>query len=124
LSLSIGDSEIPYDRSGSPGEEDDKLFEQTWLAGKKHPITGEPLKIVHLELPPGSMAVCLAHMPHGVSPRPEGSGTRHCTLFSYREPDPEQKAPVTTNANLQPWELERDCGKRTSDPSSVFACDL
>ena len=108
-SQSLLDCDIPYDRGAPPGADDDALFEQTWLAGKLHPITGEPLRIVHLELPPGSMAVCLAHTPHGVSPRPEGSGTRHCTLFSYRQPDPECAAPVTTNANLQPWELERDC---------------
>ena len=65
--------------------------------------------IEHLELPPGSMAVCLCHCPHGVSPRPAGSGTRHCTLFSYREPDPVGMLPVSTNEGLQPWELERDC---------------
>lgn len=126
-SQNLRDSEALYDRGSDPGAEDDRRFEATWLAGKNHPITGEPLKIVHLELPPGSMAgkschsssrsidflalpesivlissrsfcgltVCLAHMPHGVSPRPEGSGTRHCTLFSYREPDPDQKVSET-----------------------------
>jgi len=69
---------------------------------------GEQLEILHLDLPPGSMAVCLCHTPHGVCPRPKGTGTRHCTLFSYREPDPEGTAEVSTNLGLQPWELERD----------------
>ena len=104
----------PYRRGAvrpgtEPGFEDDRVFEEAWLAGKAHPITGKPLAIEYLELPPGSMAVCLCHTPHGVSPRPLGSGTRHCTLFSYREPDPEGELPVSTNAGLQPWELERDC---------------
>ena len=97
-----------YDRSAKPGADDDAWFEASWLKGKTHPITGEPLHIVRLELPPGSMAVCLCHMPHAVEPRPAGSGTRYCTLFSYREPDPDARVPVTTNAGLQPWELEHD----------------
>ena len=54
------------------------------------------------------MVVVLHHSPHAVEPRPVGSGTRHCTLFSYRAPDPGGCLPVTTNADLQPWELERD----------------
>jgi hypothetical protein len=70
-----------------PGDEDDAEFERTWLAGKLHPITREPLRILRPELPPGSMVAALTHIPHGVSPRPAGSGTRHCALFSYREPE-------------------------------------
>ena len=100
--------ENEYDRKAAPGEADDAYFEETWLKGKTHPITGQPLEIMHLDLPPGSMAVCLCHTPHGVCPRPKGTGTRHCTLFSYREPDPQGKAEVSTNMGLQPWELERD----------------
>jgi|EP01046_Picozoa_sp_COSAG06_P015554 hypothetical protein len=91
-----------------PGEADDADFSASWLKDKLHPITGEPLRIQRLELPPGSMAIVLHHSPHAVEPRPPGSGTRHCTLFSFRAPDPGGQLPVTTNADLQPWELERD----------------
>ena len=133
------------------------------LKGKLHPITGQPLKIERLELPPGrsshsafssccavdgrtgyqrrllghlktlvwmkmlvciatgSMVVVLHHSPHAVEPRPPGTGTRHCTLFSYRAPDPGGRLPVTTNADLQPWELERDAalGKVPGVPAGI-----
>ena len=36
------------------------MFAAEWLAGKTHPITGEPLEIVELELPPGSIVSCLS----------------------------------------------------------------
>ena len=67
------------------------------------------------------MVVVLHHSPHAVEPRPVGSGTRHCTLFSYRAPDPGGRLPVTTNADLQPWELERDAalGKLAGVPSGI-----
>ena len=108
-SQALTDSAIPYARQAvPPGDEDDAELERTWLAGKRHPITGDPLRIEHLELPPGSMVTALTHIPHAVSPRPPGSGTRHCALFSYREPDPDGRVPITTAAS-QPWELERDC---------------
>ena len=63
----------------------------------------------------------LHHSPHAVEPRPAGSGTRHCTLFSYRAPDPGGELPVTTNADLQPWELERDAalGKIHGIPAGI-----
>ena len=109
-SATLQDSVPPFIRGpAAPGQDDDKYFESTWLAGKTHPITGEQLRIVRLSLPPGSIVACLGHMPHAVDPRPASSGTRHCVLFSYREPDPEGRLPVSsTNACLQPWELEAD----------------
>ena len=51
-------------------------------------MTGEPLEILHVALPPGSMVSAAAHMPHGVEPRKVGRGTRLCTLFAYAKPDP------------------------------------
>ena len=93
-SRDLADSAVPYEYKCLPGAADDADFEQTWLKGKRHPITGEPLAIERLALPAGSMAVVLHHSPHAVEPRPEGTGTRHCTLFSYRAPDPDGKLPV------------------------------
>ena len=40
--------------------QDDEVFAAEWLAGKTHPITGQPLEIVELELPPGSIVSCLS----------------------------------------------------------------
>eukprot|EP01052_Picozoa_sp_SAG31_P049028 SAG31_NODE_10546_length_1126_cov_1.320351_2_plen_87_part_01 len=41
----------------------DKDFENLWLAEKCHPLTGAPLEVVELSLPPGSMVSCLSHCP-------------------------------------------------------------
>ena len=49
-----------YEYSCVPGEPDDADFSGSWLKDKLHPITGEPLKIQKLELPPGSMVSNLA----------------------------------------------------------------
>ena len=78
-------------RQGCTGGSDEDL-EAGWLKGKKHPVTGEPLRIFRPALPPGSMASILTYSPHGVAPRAEGSGTRWASLFAYASPDPERKA--------------------------------
>jgi hypothetical protein len=44
----------------------------------RHPLTGEPLAVKHLELPPGSMVSIPAHMPHYVAPRERGACVRAC----------------------------------------------
>ena len=56
--------------------DDDRSMSAGWLAGRAHPATGAPLAIRHLELPPGSLVSFPAHMPHFVSPRRAGTGTR------------------------------------------------
>lgn len=63
--------------------QDDEVFQKEWLDGKTHPLTEVPLRIVELELPPGSIVSCLSHCPHAVSPKDEGLETRLCTLFCY-----------------------------------------
>ena len=81
--------------AGPDWARDDAKFEREWLAGKDHPVTGEPLQITELELPPGSMVSCLTHAPHAVSPKASGSGTRYCTLFCYAAADPEGVQPAS-----------------------------
>jgi hypothetical protein len=44
----------------------------------RHPLTGEPLAVKHLELPPGSMVSIPAHMPHYVAPRERGACVQAC----------------------------------------------
>jgi len=66
---------------------DDKEMEQGWLQGKRHPISGEPLVIEHLELPPGSVVCCWSHAAHGVSPKAPEKKTRWCSLLCYKKAD-------------------------------------
>jgi hypothetical protein len=66
--------------------ETDRELEQTWLAGKRHPLTGEPLRIEHLSAPPGSVLLMWTHALHGVTPRRPTSPTRWCVVYGYRNP--------------------------------------
>ena len=69
----------------------DGAFQELWLKGRRHKVTGEPLSIAYMAVPPGSMVSAAAHMPHGVEPRGAGRTTRLCTLFCYAKPDPARK---------------------------------
>jgi hypothetical protein len=70
--------------TGMPGE--DAAMEVGWLAGKVNPISGEPLAITKLELPPGSIVFCLQHAAHGVAPHTAGTESpRLCLLLACRK---------------------------------------
>jgi hypothetical protein len=88
----------------------DAQFTRAWLSGRTHTgVPGEPpLTIYRPAVPPGSMVSICHHMPHAVSPRWEGRGTRICTLFSYRAPDPQCKIFSPTFTGMVPWELEEE----------------
>ena len=63
------------------------------MKGKRHPISGEMLRIERLALPPGSVVSVCAHLAHGVSSRADaGAGAtstpRYGSLWSYRLLDP------------------------------------
>ena len=66
--------------------ETDEELENGWIAGKVHPLTGKPLQIEELSVPPGSVALLWTHGAHGVSPRQEDSGFRWAIVFGYRNP--------------------------------------
>jgi hypothetical protein len=68
-------------RAGTDGEMVDG-----WLAGKRHPLTQEPLAIQYLTAPPGSVVLMWTHAAHAVSPRQAGSPTRWCVVYAYRNP--------------------------------------
>ena len=57
-----------------------------WMAGKVHPVTGEPLAIETLAAPPGSVVLMWTHAAHAVTPRRDASDTRWCVVFAYRNP--------------------------------------
>jgi hypothetical protein len=66
----------------------DREMEETWITGKVHAYTGEPLRIKRLDIPPGSMVSFVHHMPHHVGHRKEGTGLRLGLLMAFRSPDP------------------------------------
>jgi hypothetical protein len=88
----------------------DEAFAEHWLAGKAHPITGAPLRIAELSLPPGSMVSCLSHCPHAVSPKVPGQPTRYCTLFCYGAPDPAGALP--RSSERETWSLPAEYERR------------
>ena len=63
-------------------------MEEAWLGGRTHPMTGEPLTITKIPLPPGSLVCFGHHMPHYVAPISAEHGTRLGLLMVYRRPDP------------------------------------
>ncbi len=64
----------------------DEALREGWLAGRKHPETGEPLEIEALSAPSGTVALMWTHAAHAVSPRKEDSDTRWCVVYAYRNP--------------------------------------
>ena len=103
-------------RSAEPPSEwatDDALFEAEWLAGKTHPITGEPLQVVELELAPGSIVSCLSHCPHAVSPKSKDRPTRYCTLLCYGKPDPAGVLP--RSSERETWSLPAEFERRACE---------
>ena len=94
--------------------QDDGLFREAWLSGKAHPLStaspAEPLEILELDVPPGTIVSCLSHCPHAVSPKAAGRGTRLCTLFCYAQPDLEQQYPRSSERCT--WSLPKEFEQR------------
>jgi hypothetical protein len=72
----------------------DEDMREGWLEGKRHPATGEPLRIVNHGLPPGSLLCFPHHMPHSVTPRKPGAPTRWAQLLTYRTIDESEPVPA------------------------------
>ncbi|MCZ6632751.1 MAG: phytanoyl-CoA dioxygenase family protein [bacterium] len=64
----------------------DEELKSGWMAGKTHPVTGEPLKIEGLSVPPGTVILMWTHAAHGVNPRQDDSETRWTVVYAYRNP--------------------------------------
>jgi phytanoyl-CoA dioxygenase PhyH len=64
----------------------DADLEATWLPGKRHPLTGEPLRMERLDAPPGSVILMWTHALHGVTPRRADNDTRWTVVYAYRNP--------------------------------------
>ena len=101
--------------STSRPDHDDAMRE--YIAGKTHPLTGEQLEIMHLELPPGSMVSFPAHMPHFVAPRKLGAGIRWGLLLTYRQPDPHRRFRSISRNIPDQWRDTHLSGRR----AEIFA---
>jgi len=77
--------------AGIRAESDGKLADG-WMVGKVHEDTGEPLKIEGLTVPVGTVVLMWTHAAHGVNARKEGSDTRWCVVYAYRNPGRESRA--------------------------------
>lgn len=71
--------------AGLRAENDDE-FLAGWMAGKKHPLTGQPLEIVTLDAPPGTVILMWTHAAHAVTPRKPDSDMRWTVVYAYRNP--------------------------------------
>ena len=99
-------------------------MQANWLKGKTHAITGKPLEIVHLSLPPGSMVSFVHHMPHHVQRRPPEAPTRWGLLMAYRTPDPQASPAKWTNGIPTHWvERTAAAGKLSDAERRVFEAD-
>ena len=72
--------------------ESDAALAQGWMAGKAHPVSGQPLAIEELSVPQGTVVLMWTHAAHGVTPRKEDSDTRWCVVYAYRNPGRESRA--------------------------------
>jgi hypothetical protein len=115
---------IPY-LWNSMRTEDDPGMRTTWMQGKVHAFTGEPLEITRLALPPGSMVSFGHHMPHHVGYRDEGAETRWGLLMAYRTPDPLARPAKWTNGVALHWaERLEAAGTLSCGARNVYSADV
>jgi hypothetical protein len=79
-------------RESRIGAGSDEEFRSGWMAGKTHPLTGEPLEIEYLAAPPGTVILMWTHAAHAVRPRLPDSPTRWTAVYAYRNPGRESRA--------------------------------
>jgi hypothetical protein len=95
-----------------------------WLQGKIHASTGEPLEILQLKIPPGSMVSFVHHMPHYVGYRQPDAPTRWGLLMAYRTPDPEASPARWSSGVAAHWaDRTAAAGKLSPAARRVFAAE-
>jgi hypothetical protein len=106
----IRGSHLCRDPAGCRAPNDDEM-RQGWLQGRMHPVTGKPLQIEHLALPPGSIVCCLSHAVHGVARKTPDKQTRWCSLYCYKKAD-DRSGHVQPSAAVPPvWALKAQRGE-------------
>ena len=91
-----------------------------WLQDKVHPVTGRPLAIEYLDLPPGSVVCCLSHAAHGVSPKGSDRPPRWSSLYCYKTTD--KRSGVVQPAHGIPlvWALKAQRGELPDVLAELF----
>lgn len=103
----------------------DDGFADGWLLGKQHPVSGEPLRIEKLNLPPGSMVSFVHHMPHHVGHRDTDASTRWGLLMAYRTRDAEATPARWNEGTPAHWaDRMEQAGELTPAMRRVFAADV
>ena len=64
---------------------------------RRHPLTGQLLRIERLSLPPGSVVCCNTHAAHMVNPKPAGTRQRLACSWFFK------KASDTTGLTSSPY---------------------
>ena len=114
---------IPY-KSAVERADDDADMQADWLPGKTHAVTGQPLQIKHLSLPPGSMVSFVHHMPHYVPPRRPTAPTRWALLMAHRTPDPVANPAKWSSGAPAHWVERKEASGSLSDAARrVFEGD-
>ncbi len=115
----IRGSHLFRDPAGCRGPDDDAL-RQGWLSGRKHPVTGRPLEIERLDLPPGSIVCCLSHAAHAVAPKSQEGSTRWSSLFCYRKIDDVSGIAQPPSAVPAVWALKAQRGELGVDLTGLL----
>ena len=98
----------------------DYVLRDGWLRGRRHPFTGELMKLERFSLPPGSICSVLSHGAHGVSPKGEERPTRLCTLYAYRKAAGDQI--LSPGRQIPPvWQEKRRRGMLPPVLTELFA---
>ena len=106
----IRGSHLFRDPNGCRSPNDEEM-ENGWLKERVNPVTSEPLRIEHLSLPPGSVACCLSHAAHAVSPKSADKSTRWCSLYCYKKAD-DQTGHVQPPSAIPPvWAMKAQRGE-------------
>ena len=139
----IAGSHLFRDIAGCRASDDAEMEgPEGWLAGRRHPITGEPLKITKVGVPPGSLVCVLSHSAHAVEHKGDAAAqeawlggrrgwredeTRWCSLLGYckldaRMPPPHGVPPHWVARALTPGLLPPDLARLLVGPPG-FAKD-
>ena len=81
----------------TPKADSDEELLEGWMRDRTHPNTGEPLKIDHPSVPPGTVIAMWTHALHGVAPRKTGE-TRWAVVYGFRNPGLSSSARWITEA--------------------------
>lgn len=90
-------SHLFRDKDAGRGVETDEELRDQWIKEKTHPVTGEPLKIVGLSVPEGTVVAMWTHALHAVTPK-KMADTRWTVVYAYRNPGLPSNARWITDA--------------------------